>query len=409
MKRGSQVCSFSSRACKRGVLLVVAIFLVFSLIFLISGKIETKSVLLKYTLNKDSVQTKYISISSDEGGEIDLSVNGIEKGVILDHDSIVLEEGEEKQVEVLFDTNSVSEGVYVGNIKLMGNGEEKIIPVIFEVESEDVFFDSNLEIPSRYSNIAPGGTMTLQINVFDLLAGGGLQEGLGTSSVDVEYKVHDIYGNTIISENENFVVDDKILITKTISFPRDIKTDQYVFSATVRYFSSVGTTTGVFTISKSQQSGSGTFNFNGGVSDSTVLILFAAFVFLVLILFFVYIIRDRDKLVLELRELNSQELERHKIFLMEQAKFIGTKKGINKVEIQKEVKNNIQKIKEKQKERVDELKKLKKEGNIEEMKRKVEEWKRKGYNTMLLEYKLKGLSTKEMKEIMNKWKEKYKT
>ena len=111
MKRGSQVCSFSSRACKRGVLLVVAIFLVFSLIFLISGKIETKSVLLKYTLNKDSVQTKYISISSDEGGEIDLSVNGIEKGVILDHDSIVLEEGEEKQVEVLFDTNSVSEGV----------------------------------------------------------------------------------------------------------------------------------------------------------------------------------------------------------------------------------------------------------------------------------------------------------
>ena len=25
------------------------------------------------------------------------------------------------------------------------------------------------------------------------------------------------------------------------------------------------------------------------------------------------------------------------------------------------------------------------------MKRKVEEWKRKGYNTMLLEYKLKGL------------------
>ena len=291
----------------------------------------------------------------------------------------------------------------------MGNGEEKIIPVIFEVESEDVFFDSNLEIPSRYSNIAPGGTMTLQINVFDLLAGGGLQEGLGTSSVDVEYKVHDIYGNTIISENENFVVDDKILITKTISFPRDIKTDQYVFSATVRYFSSVGTTTGVFTISKSQQSGSGTFNFNGGVSDSTVLILFAAFVFLVLILFFVYIIRDRDKLVLELRELNSQELERHKIFLMEQAKFIGTKKGINKVEIQKEVKNNIQKIKEKQKERVDELKKLKKEGNIEEMKRKVEEWKRKGYNTMLLEYKLKGLSTKEMKEIMNKWKEKYKT
>ena len=41
------------------------------------------------------------------------------------------------------------------------------------------------------------------------------------------------------------------------------------------------------------------------------------------------------------------------------------------------------------------------------MKKKLKEWKRKGYNVATLEYKLGGLSTKEMKGIMKKWKRKY--
>ena len=42
------------------------------------------------------------------------------------------------------------------------------------------------------------------------------------------------------------------------------------------------------------------------------------------------------------------------------------------------------------------------------MKKKLEEWKKKGYNTMALEYKLKDLSVNEMNNLLDKWKRKYK-
>jgi alanyl-tRNA synthetase len=78
-------------------------------------------------------------------------------------------------------------------------------------------------------------------------------------------------------------------------------------------------------------------------------------------------------------------------------------------EIQREIEQKISELREKQAARVEELKKLKRKGNVKEMKARVSEWKKKGYNTLTLDYKLKGLNVKEMKQIMDKWKKKYKT
>ena len=126
------------------------------------------------------------------------------------------------------------------------------------------------------------------------------------------------------------------------------------------------------------------------------------------LLFFVYIIHDRDRLVLELRNHNHSELSRHKALLIHQARIVKRKKRVNKKKIDKEVKEKIKKLKEKHKERIKEFKRLKEKGEVNAMRSKLNEWKKKKYNVEDLDYKLKGLSKDEMKKIMNKWKKKYK-
>lgn len=369
--------------------------------------IETKSVLLKFSLNKGNSINKNISILSVSGGEIDLEIEGIQEGVSINQSNFILEKNEEREIEINFNTSSIEEGIYVGQVKISGGGEEEFIPIIFEVESKDVFFDGNLEIPSSYSEIFPGDKIIVQLNVFDLFSGGGIQEGLGSSSVDIEYNVHDLHGNTIISENENFVIDSKVLLSKTMIFPKEISTGQYVVSAIIRYKSSIGIATELFSISEKRSEN--LVNFDTDFTNSTAILILIGFIFLVLILFFVYIIRDRDRMVLELRGHNNKELSKHRIFLKSQARVAKRKKSSNKKKIDKEVREKIKKLKEKHKERIKEFKRLKKKGEINIMKRKLDEWKKKKYNVGDLDYKLKGLNTNEMKNIIGKWKKKYKS
>jgi hypothetical protein len=131
-------------------------------------------------------------------------------------------------------------------------------------------------------------------------------------------------------------------------------------------------------------------------------------------------IHDRDKMFVELKRINSEELEKQRQFLAKQQEVILSRrvrerKGVKrkfvladvKKEIRKEVKQKIKSLREKHRKRVREYGELRKKGDLGEMKRKLSEWKAKGYNTLPLDYKLRDLTSGEMKEIMGKWKKKY--
>ena len=126
--------------------------------------------------------------------------------------------------------------------------------------------------------------------------------------------------------------------------------------------------------------------------------------FLGIIFLFIYLIRDRDKLVLELRRYNSLELRKQRELLLAQEKTITKKKLGIRGEVRKEVKEKVNKLKSRHRQRIKEFRKLKKKGDTKKMQRRLNEWKEAGYNTLVLESKLKGLHTGEMKNLMNKWK-----
>jgi hypothetical protein len=315
---------------------------------------------------------------------------------------------EKKKIEVTFDSTEVTPGVYVGHIQINSPKETLLIPVIFEVESKNVFFDANLDIPPVYTEISQGEKVVSQVKIFDLTSG-GTQKGVGAVSVDLEYKVFDLDGKVLSLEAESLVVDGQTQITKTIGFPENVKTGNYVLGVVVNYKSSIGVSTQNFAIIKSSETGSG-INFSD--YNMLIIIIIGAVLFLVIVFLFVYLLRDRDKILVELRRYNAQEMRNVRKILEEQRMLLTNKgkkfKGLKKeLDISEEIEKKLDELKEKQKIRVKEIKKLEKSGEIGEMRRKLREWKAKGYNTLPMEYKIKGLSNSEMKAIMAKWKKKY--
>tara|TARA_Y100000034_G_scaffold128946_1_gene184485 strand:- start:2898 stop:4079 length:1182 start_codon:yes stop_codon:yes gene_type:complete len=391
---------------KRGV---IGIFFVFLILVSLPGVLaeETVSLPLKVPAQEGEIVNRGITVSSDEGGELNLEVVGVE-GVTLSEQSLVLPAGESKEISIKLDSKVAGKGVHVGNVKITSDADVQIVPVIFEVESrsDNLFFDVLLDIPPQYTDVEPGERFISQVKIFDLTSG-GTGDGLGATNVDLEYYIYSIDGSLENTEAESTVVNRQTQLTKSFNLPVAMKEGKYVFVTIAKYRGSFGSSTHVFDVSK----GGLDLNLKGFgdlfKGSGLIILIFAAF-FLVVIGLFVYLIKDRDKMFVEMRKYNSQEMKMQKQFLMAQQKLLMGKQPARAREIGREVKEKIVKLKEKQKGRVKVLKKLKKAGNLKQMKAKVAEWKSKGYNVLPLEYKLKGLSVKEMKGLLSKWKREYK-
>src|SRR3989344_1718179 len=374
---------------KRGVFFLTLVLLALVVVSAV-GEINVSNVLLKVSLHGSTNVERTISLSSDEGGEMKISVVGL-KGVSVTQESISFNKGESKKIGIKFDSAGLSNGVYVGSVQITDGEDVSYLPVIFEVESVEVLFDVNLDIPPQYTSISPGDKLIAQLKIFDLTSG-GTGNGLGASKVDLEYKVQGIDGQVLNSESDTIVVDKQTPITKALSFPEDVTPWTYIFSVVVRSGSSTGTATSMFTIKNPEEES--VFSFGDGNGAITFLIIGGAILFfLVIVGLFVYLIRDRDKLFIELRNFNAQELEKQREFLLAQAKVLKERQKATPQEIHTQIVHNVRKLKEKHKERVVELKKLQKSGDVDEMKRRLAQWKRQGYNTSMLDYKFKQLST----------------
>ena len=368
---------------------------------------EVSNSLLKVNLDEKGFATKSFTITSPKDDKFSLNVVSA-KGVSLSDSSLNLKQGESKKIDVSFKTTGLQPGAYVGFIEVKSSAETLNIPIIFEIESEDLLFDANLDIPPVYTSINQGEKLVYQSKIYDLTSGGGLQEGFGPVTADVEYVVYGIDGSVLIRKSEQVIVNQQAQNTNTINFPTDVKPGNYVLAATVKYKTSVGVASQTFEIKKVEQKQQ---TFGLDFSDYTLLIIFgiALIFFLIMILLFVFLIKDRDKILVELRKYNAEEIKNVRALLREQEIAITGRKGDEKSvkKVRKEVKQKIEVLKKKQQNRINEIRKLQETGHLSEMKKKLKEWKSRGYDTTALEYKIGGMSTEQMKKILAQWKKKY--
>src|SRR3989338_6696598 len=394
---------------QRGLVLVLQTFACFFIfLFLIESAfaqegIQLGSILLKVSVPQGSSVLKSASISSDNGGEFLLQTSV--SGVTLTQNRFVLQKGESKTVSVRFDSSKLQPEVYIGSLVVTSGKEQSLIPIIFEVESKDILFDVNLDIPPDYAEVQPGGRVVANLKLFDL-ASGGTTQGFGPTSLNVEYYIYNNEGAVVSSESESVVVDRQVQISKSVSLPGSLKDGAYVFTVVVRYKTSVGVSSYLFHVGKPVLESASFFESFGNWEVFAVLGVIVLF-FFALIFLFVYLIRDRDKLLIDLKKYNEWELQQHKHLLAMQESHLLKHQNVNPQIVHREVAKKIDNLKKQQQTRVTKFERLKSSGSHEEMKKKLMGWKRAGYNTELLDYKLKGLSVREMKGLLAKWKRTY--
>lgn len=383
----------------KGVLFLLAFFLLSFASAVDSFSVN--NILVKVSLHQGETVVKTLTVTGIDSDSYDATVRELD-GVSLSGGKFRLGPGEKKDLILTIDANLLEPGVYVGHILIENSHEQLKVPVVLEVESEDVFFDLNLDIPPQYNEINPGGKIVIEVKVFDL-TGFKAAGSLGPSPVTLTYELKGIEGEVISVDVENIVVDKQAQLTKTFTLPTSFKEGDYFFTVTARHKSSLGTASSFLTVRSQFLTGRSLFS----PEFITLLIAFVVFFFIVAA-FIVYLVRDRNKLFAELYRYNDKEFKQQESLLKEQARVL-EQKGLEPARIEKQISSKLGKIKASQARRVTQLKKLEQKGDVEEMKRKLALWKKEGYSTLGIEHKMNGISQSEMKKIMSSWKKRYST
>jgi hypothetical protein len=157
-----------------------------------------------------------------------------------------LDIGKEKSIQLNFFASEDQEpGVYPGKVVVTGDGIEKVITIVIEVESEKPLFDIDVEIPQKYKEVLPGEEVLAQLTIYNI-------KRMGRVDVDVEYGLKDSEGNIIVSKHETLAVEMQVSIVRSLDVPFDAKPDNYVVYAIVKYDNTTGTGTDILKVTKKE-------------------------------------------------------------------------------------------------------------------------------------------------------------
>jgi len=326
---------------------------------------ETDSILLKLSVKQgDSFKKDLIIKDLDIGGNYKIESD---LGFISIEDSeFDLERGGEKNLELNFDIKDKEPGIYSGTLVFLKNRESLDVPIILEIETEEVLFDSIISVPPEYSKVYIGDKLVVENKIFNL-------ENIGSKSVHVNYFIKDFKGKTIFSENENMVVENQILSSKVIQIPKGTEEGNYLLGISMDYSDSFGSSSYFFAIEHRE------INF-GKMNFWIVFILL-----LVVLVFVIYNTFQRNMFLLELERQRRRELktkvhkEKKEKVRVKRIKHIGKRKKKLK-EISKKHRKTVRVINKVYKTRARTLKRLKKQKKKSEIQKRLRTWKKQGVN-----------------------------
>lgn len=385
------------------VIFFACLLLISPYVSAVNEGVNIDNVLIKLSLRQGESADKVITLTATEDSTFNIALENL-KGVTISDKRFSLNNRDSKNVNVHFDSSSLKPGIYIGSVVIVDQKETNVLPVIFEVESDDSLFDTNVDVPPQYKDIEAGEKLISQVKVFDLTSG-GTSNGQGPTRVSLEYTIYSLDGKVISRQTEDAVVSIQTQFTKTFSFPEDIAPGDYVLAAIVKKDNSYGVASSLFSIHES----SGGLALDFGSSSTTYLIIGILVFFVFFILLFIYFVRDRDKMLMALKDYHDDEMDKMRHFLAAQEKLLQEKNKArgNNLEVHEEIRHKLDNLKKKHLEQEKHLESLKSKGDFREMRRKLAEWKSKGYNTMAMEYKLKGLNEGDMHSLLSYWKKNY--
>jgi len=309
---------------------------------------DVDSSLLKMVVRENESIIKILNVDSRVDGDFSVTADGLD--FLSVEDFFSLSAGGDKILRLEFNSSGMEPGIYSGEL-VISNGESVAIPVIFEIESEEVLFDGSIGVPLEYGKVYPGGRLVVENKIFNL-------ENIGLKNIDVHYFVEDFHGNSLFSEDENLAVESRALNIKTVALPESIVPGYYLFGAVLKYGDSVGVSSYFFRVSVKEE-------VVAQKIDKENYFLWVVVVLLIMLVFFIiYYLRQRDQVFLELNKQYRAEVRREKC-----GKVRPKVKQRRLTVVKKIYKNRIRAVKA--------LRRHNRKNDVDE---KLAEWKRQGYN-----------------------------
>lgn len=204
--------------------------------------------LIKVLLTPSKTEKKLIKVSNN--GKTKLNLTG--KIQDVNQLSYFTEGGTEykfeldindtKEIEINFFIKKDQEaGIYPGKVVFTGDGIERTVLIIVEVESEKPLFDVKVETLPEYRMVYSGDKVMAQLTIYNL-------GRIGKVNVNVEYGIKDWNGNVIINGNETLAVETQVSVVESLNLPSTIKPNSYIFYSRVSYNNVIGTGTDTFLV-----------------------------------------------------------------------------------------------------------------------------------------------------------------
>jgi hypothetical protein len=392
------------------IVIIAGAVLLFTLPSSTSESFQVDSIFIKGVIRPDNSFNTSIQVMNilSYKQDFNISVYNLEKFASVDTTGFSLNAGEIKQMPVaLSNIQNEPLGIYTGSVVISNSVDKKIIPIIIELESEDVLFDSNVALyPS--DAVKPGENVNAEIRIFDL------SSRENASSVKVTFLIKDNKGNIISSNSEDISVKGQETLIKTVSLPENIKDGNYIFAVILEGEGSVGTSSALFSVGKEKTNTEEILGLLGANTNSLYIIIIIIEV-IGLLVFILFSVSSKDKVLEEMRKQCKEALEKQEKYLdrkeRENEKLLESKmeKELNRRLFDKIKRERRRAIEEVHKERVKKIRKLKGSKKENEMKKQLDEWKKKGYDTSVLE----SVALPEaayIKKKIKEWKKKgYKT
>lgn len=357
------------------LILVVSLVVIFLGAFIVlkfgnfneEKEFDVDKVLIRVSMKENVSLSREILINSYS--EQDFKIQNDIDFILTDDKEFKLGSGESKRVNFLFNIKGKAPGVYLNEINILGGKSEIAIPVIIEIETKEVLFDSSLNIPVEYTQVYPGENVIVENRIFNL-------ENVGSKSVQIYYFVKSLDGKTLFSENENIAVESNTLMTKSFLMPDDAKVGDYIIINLIKYKNSVGISTSLFKVEDK--------SFEDYLSGDNFYMWVVFILLLVVIIFILYNMKQKDQFLLELASQHKTELNKELVALEKEKEKLEKlpleKKKIELKDLETKKKKRVGIISKIYRSRVKVVKKLKKHKKENEIKKKLSEWKKQGYN-----------------------------
>ncbi|MBI2101997.1 hypothetical protein HYT53_05300 [Candidatus Woesearchaeota archaeon] len=146
--------------------------------------------------------------------------------VSLSETSFSLVPAQEKIVDATLTGKKI--GSYFGSIDIAGDGIQKSIDVVIDIQSEQSLFDVKIDIPQAYKEVEPGKELKAQVTLLNI----GPAKKV---DVSITYLIKDKNGNAVHESSEILAVEKQVSFVKSFNMPENVQPGDYILTIEVRY------------------------------------------------------------------------------------------------------------------------------------------------------------------------------